>query len=70
MVYKKVQKDSACLETFLCGPLSLVMSAVVEADMLQLRLPLYFLCIFLSHTSNIRLEQVGIFSAVIFIGNF
>lgn len=43
MIYKKVQTGSGCLETFLCGPLSLVMSAVIGAGMLQLFLPLYSL---------------------------
>lgn len=41
MVYKKVQTGSGCLETFMCGPPSLVMSAVDEAATLQLLLPLY-----------------------------
>lgn len=39
---------SGCLETFLCGPLSLVVPAVEEADMLQLLLSLYSLPLSLS----------------------
>lgn len=54
--WRSIKGLNGCLETFLCGLLSLVVSAVEEADMLQLLLLLFSLPL----SSNIRHEQVHI----------
>lgn len=61
VVYKKVRMGSGCFRDIpRWSSLSLVMSAVEEADMLQLLPPLYSLSLLQSYASNIRREQVGI----------